>query len=79
MIEVGKFKFNTETNVLSGPENYMLEQGDAKLEEILSGKSKVLEAGFSFAGKMEYRAETLILVALQTDYAEWVGKKRLAA
>ena len=77
MIEVGAFKYDTEEKVLEGPADYMAERGDAKLEEILSGKSAVVNAGFSIASKGEHRTETLVLVALQTDYAGWLGLKGL--
>lgn len=78
MIEVGAFKYDPEAKSLAGPADYMRERGDAKLEEILAGKSAVVNAGFSVAAEGKHATETLVLVALQTDYAGWLGLKRLA-
>ena len=75
MIEVGAFKYDPKTKLVEGPAEYMREQGDAKLKECLSGKSAVVEYGLSTGGD----PATLILVALQTDYAGWIGMKGLAA
>jgi len=77
MIEVGVFQYNPETKSLAAPADYMLARGDAKLEEILSGKSAVVQVGFSVAGKGKHATERLILVALQTDYAGWLGLRSM--
>lgn len=74
MIEVGAFKYDPESKMLSGPKEYMEERGDEKLEEILSGKSTVANFGMTGASGSPERA---VLVALQTDYAGWKGLQSL--
>ena len=71
MKQVGKFTI--ESGVLSGPAQYMQEQGSAKLEGILAGTDVVFNASLTHSPDIE----TGILVAMQTDYAGWLGQKEL--
>ena len=72
MKQVGKFTL--DNGVLSGPAEYMQEQGSAKLDRILAGTDNVFNASLVHSTDIE----TGILVALQTDYAGWLGMKELA-
>lgn len=67
--KVGQFTYDTETRVLTGPAAYMKDQGNAKLESILSGKSQA----FNLCAHRSPCVEVAVLVALQTDYAGWHG------
>jgi hypothetical protein len=53
----------------------MNEQGNTKLDEILAGNSVVFNTGMRLNPSQDI--ETAILVALQTDFAGWKGKKQL--
>lgn len=75
MKTVGEFSFDGTS--VAGPAQYMREQGSAKLDSICSGN----DAGFNAmlavrAGKSD-DLETLILVALQTNYAGWKGMQQI--
>ena len=72
MKQVGKFTI--DKGVLSGPAEYMKEQGGAKLEKILAGTDVVFNASLTHSPDIE----TGILVAMQTDYAGWLGDKELS-
>lgn len=69
--EVGKFKI--VDGALYGPALYMQEQGNAKLDGILAGT----DAAFNICAGYSPDIETAILVALQTDYAGWIGARLL--
>lgn len=69
-ITVGKFEI--ENGVLSGPAQYMAEQGNAKLDAIMAGNDTV----FNMTAHLSPSVEIAVLVALQTDYAGWVGMKQ---
>jgi hypothetical protein len=69
--EVGSFVI--ENGTLSGPAKYMREQGSQKLSEITAGEDVVFNASLLHSPDVE----TGILVAMQTDYAGWLGKKEL--
>ena len=71
MATVGRFSL--EGGVLSGPAQYMEEQGNAKLDKILAGKDTV----FNMTAHLSPNAETAVLVALQTDFAGWLGMKEV--
>ena len=68
-------KFHIIDGTLYGPAAYMREQGNAKLDNILAGT----DAAFNICAGFSPDAETAILVALQTDYAGWLGMKQLCA
>lgn len=77
MKTVGEFSLTTtaDGNVsVSGPKTYMEERGYAKLDEIASGTCVVFNAGLRYSPDMA----TAILVALQTDYAAYMGAKSFA-
>ena len=67
-------KFTLDNGVLSGPAEYMQGQGSAKIERILAGTDIVFNASLTHSPDIE----TGILVAMQTDYAGWLGMKELA-
>ncbi|MGH9821658.1 MAG: hypothetical protein ACREDR_00145 [Blastocatellia bacterium] len=71
--QVGQFKI--EGGTLYGPSRYMAEQGSAKLDAILDGEDVVFNVGCTIAPDIE----TAILVAMQTDYAGWIGKRQFLA
>jgi len=75
MLKVGAFTY--EAGKVSGPSEYMNEQGSAKLEEIQSGKSAVFNFGCTRCKGTEVELARLVLVTLQTDYAGWRGMKTL--
>ncbi len=67
--------FTIKDGSLYGPKEYMDEQGNAKLDEILGGVSVVFNTSMRLNPHQDI--ETAILVALQTDYAGWKGTKQL--
>ena len=73
-MKVGQFELD-EKGVLSGPAAYMKEQGTAKLDRILAGN----DAGFNAmtAVRPDIPVGQMVLVALQTDYAGWVGMRQM--
>ena len=71
MLSIGKFQWDGKA--IYGPAEYMQERGHAKLDEILSGSA----VAFNLCADRSPNIETAILVALQTDYAGWVGIRNL--
>lgn len=69
--EVGQFSI--EDGTFSGPAEYMREQGNAKLDGILAGT----DTAFNLCAGFSPDTETAILVAMQTDYAGWIGMREL--
>jgi len=65
--------FSVDKGVLSGPAQYMKEQGREKLEKVLRGDDLV----FNLSLTQSPDIETGILVAMQTDYAGYLGRKEL--
>lgn len=65
--------FTIENGTLSGPAKYMAEQGNQKLARITSGEDVVFNASLLHSPDVE----TGILVAMQTDYAGWLGMQEL--
>jgi hypothetical protein len=68
---VGRFTIDGET--ISGPAEYMREQGNARLDRILAGKDTV----FNLSSHLSPDVETAVLVALQTDFAGWLGAREM--
>lgn len=66
-------RFEIENGVLSGPGKYMTEQGNAKLDSILAGQ----DVAFNTMMQFQPDIEMLILVAMQTDYAGYIGMKQV--
>ena len=69
-ITVGRFELND--GVLSGPAEYMHEQGNALVDAILAGQDAI----FNTTRHLSPNVETAILVRLQTDLAGWLGMKQ---
>ena len=68
-------QFTIKDGSLYGPKDYMAEQGNAKLDEILSGVSVVFNTSIRLNPGQDI--ETAILVTLQTDFAGWKGTREL--
>lgn len=66
-------QFHIEDGALFGPAEYMRQQGNAKLDGILAGT----DAAFNLCAHLSPDVETAILVAMQTDYAGWLGAQQL--
>lgn len=70
---VGRFTFNPADGTVSGPAEYMREQGNARIAQI--------EKGGSVADQMIIERApdvvTGILVVLQTDFAAWAGYREM--
>ena len=66
-------KFEIIDDALYGPKDYMEAQGDKKLAAILSGNDTV----FNMCAGYSPNIETAICVALQTNYAGWLGMKQV--
>lgn len=67
----GRFTLNDE-GILTGPADYMNEQGNARVDRILAGQDTM----FNMTAHLSPDVETAILVALQTDFAGWLGFKQ---
>lgn len=61
--------FTLEEGILCGPRDYMEEQGNALLDQVLGGEDTV----FDMTKGQSPDIELAILVRLQTDYAGWLG------
>ena len=72
---VGRFKY--ESGQISGPAEYMNGDGDAKLDSILGGND--IAYNTMIVAKPGIDPVTMILTALQTDYAGWRGQRELIA
>lgn len=70
LITVGQFML--EDNVLSGPREYMEDQGDKLVAQIVAGDDAI----FNLTMHQVPNMETAILVRLQTDYAGWLGARQ---
>ena len=69
-ITVGRFELND--GILSGPADYMNEQGNALVDSIVAGQDLI----FNTTTHLSPNVETAILVRLQTDFAGWLGLKQ---
>lgn len=76
IIEVGRFTYDTETSVITGPAAYMqsveYRRCIAKIED---GTSVVFNAGMEHSPNLE----TALLVTIQTDFAAWHGYQQFIA
>ena len=72
MATVGRFSM-TSAGVVTGPADYMKERWPAFKAKLESGQSAVFNYGAGRGGSLE----SLVLVAVQTDYAAWRGYKSL--
>ena len=75
MITVGEFQYDPAKNSIIGPKHYLDEQGEALLQRITTGDDLI----FNITATQSPDVMTAILVRLQTDYAGWLGMKRLFA
>jgi hypothetical protein len=71
MNHVGEFTLND--GILSGPADYMREQGNALVDAMLDGKDLI----FNTTSHLSPTIEMAILIRLQTDHAGWVGIKQV--
>lgn len=67
--------FSIDGDVLTGPAEYMQQQGDARLASILAGTD--LLYNYAIEHDLSPDRETAILVSLQTAYAAWAGLRDL--
>ena len=74
-VTVGRFKY--ESGQISGPAEYMEGAGDVKLDSILSGNDIAYNTMILASPGTD--PVTMILTALQTDYAGWLGQRELIA
>lgn len=82
-VEVGAFVY--ENGSVTGPAEYMSEQGFARLAKIEAGDDVVFNVGMGRSpypgswlqvdGPQSPNFETAVLVSLQTDYAAWKGAR----
>jgi len=70
-LTVGKFIGDTETFAIEGPADYMTEQFPSAKATIEAGKNPVVNYGTTHG----YPLFQTVLVAIQTDYAGWLGMK----
>ncbi len=66
-------RFTLEDGILSGPKQYMEEQGNTLVDKVLAGEDVIFNTTAHFSPDIE----TAILVRLQTDYAGWLGLKQV--
>lgn len=69
---VGEFSFDTDTDTLIGPADYMRERGDICIAGIEAGDNVVFNYGCAHSSRDAIGA---LLVALQTDFAGWNGTR----
>ncbi len=70
LLQVGAFELND--GILSGPADYMREQGNALVDTIFAGQDTI----YNTTAHLSPNVETAILVRLQTSYAGWLGMKQ---
>jgi len=70
---VGAFTYHPDGSI-EGPAQYLEEKGNDTIEKINAGKNHVFNFG---CRNPNADTVTLLLVALQTDYAGWLGMKGL--
>ncbi len=66
-------RFTIDDDSITGPGDYMQEQGNAKLDHILAGN----DTAFNMTCHLSPSIEIAICVALQTDYAGWLGFRQM--
>ena len=72
-VKVGEFSI--ENGIVTGPGDYMKEQGCKRLHKIEKGQDSVV----NFAIRSGHQVDRAVLVSLQTDYAAWLGAQQLRA
>ena len=66
-------RFHIENGMIYGPATYMEEQGNARLERLLSGNDEVMNRVLMYQPDIEMA----VLVLMQTDYAAWAGEREV--
>lgn len=75
LIEVGRFTYDTATDVLTGPKDFLLAQGGAQA----AAERAINSATFRYGASEQPNPYILLLVCLQTEYAGWEGARRFNA
>jgi hypothetical protein len=73
LIEVGRFSFDTRTQVLTGPREYLESKGGAEA----AVKDALSSATFRYGASEQPNPFILMLVAMQTDFAAYEGARTL--
>ena len=76
ILTVGRFTYDPATNQVAGPSAFMTDMGSKKLDAIANGTDAGFNAMVACAPSGSDPA-TLVLVALQTAYAGWLGQKEI--
>ncbi len=71
LLQVGAFELND--GILSGPADFMREQGNALVDAIFAGEDPI----YNTTAHLSPNVETAILVRLQTSYASWLGMRQV--
>ena len=72
-ITVGEFQYDHQTESIIGPAKYLASDScKRKFDAIKSGSDTVVNFGLAQGGDIV----TTTLVALQTDYAGWIGMQQ---
>lgn len=66
-------QFSIENEILSGPKEYMEDQGNMLVDKIFADEDTV----FNMTAHLSPDVETAIVVRLQTDYAGWLGMRQV--
>ena len=72
---VGEFTLETTSGQITGPAAYVRERLTEVLDEIKAGRNVCFNYGLSASPNVE----TALLVAIQTDYAAWHGRRQFIA
>ena len=75
VITVGRFTFDPASQQISGPAEFMRTVGSTKLDAITSGRDAGFNAMLAAAPK-DTGLTMLVLVAMQTAFAGWLGMKQ---
>jgi hypothetical protein len=71
---IGSFTYNSDTNTLVGPAEYMQERGNERVRSIQAGTDIVFNYGITLPGS---DVMSLVLVSLQSDFGAWLGRRDL--
>ena len=71
MVTVGRFSY--ENGTITGPAQYMKDQGNDLIDRINAGTDEILNMTAHYSPS----PIQAVLVRLQTDYAGWIGVKQL--
>ena len=68
-------RFSLEDGILTGPAEFMAEQGNELVDKIAAGDDPV----FNMTCHLSPNVELAVLVRLQTAFAGWLGQRQLLA